>query len=250
MLEKTAEIIEYINTLLAINTFKDYAPNGLQVEGKPTVAKVVTGVTANLALLEAAVDAGADLVIVHHGYFWPNEDQRIIGMKKRRIETLIKHDINLAGYHIPLDAHRTLGNNVQLAEKLSLNTKGYAGKGDLLAYGELPATVDALTFSQDISKALQREPLLVGPSNKHIKRVAWCTGAAQSYIESAVELGVDAFISGEISEQTTHIANESNMVYFSAGHHATERYGVIALGNHLADKFDIQHQFIDIDNPV
>jgi dinuclear metal center YbgI/SA1388 family protein len=244
------EITQYINDFLAIDTFKDYAPNGLQVEGKADINKIVTGVTANMALIEAAVEAQADMIIVHHGYFWPNEDQRIIGMKKRRIQCLLKNDINLLGYHLPLDAHAELGNNAQLAKKLGIHIDGLAGKGDLMAYGSFDDAMTAEALAGLIDQQLDRAPLLVGPLNKSIKKIAWCTGAAQSYIQHAIDIGADAFISGEISEQTTHIANESGIVYVSAGHHATERYGVMALGEHLAEKFQIAHQFIDIANPV
>jgi dinuclear metal center YbgI/SA1388 family protein len=244
------EITQYINDFLAIDTFKDYAPNGLQVEGKADINKIVTGVTANMALIEAAVEAQADMIIVHHGYFWLNEDQRIIGMKKRRIQCLLKNDINLLGYHLPLDAHAELGNNAQLAKKLGIHIDGLAGKGDLMAYGSFDDAMTAEALAGLIDQQLDRAPLLVGPLNKSIKKIAWCTGAAQSYIQHAIDIGADAFISGEISEQTTHIANENGIVYVSAGHHATERYGVMALGEHLAEKFQIAHQFIDIANPV
>lgn len=243
------EITRYSNQLLAIDQFKDYAPNGLQVEGKVKVQKIVTGVTASLALLEAAVTAGADMVIVHHGYFWPNEDPCIIGMKKRRMQCLFSHDMSLLGYHLPLDAHPKLGNNAQLAKKLGLKIEG-TGKDDLLMYGAFDQALSVDAFQTLIAKSLQREPLIVGPQKQSIKRVAWCTGAAQHYIDAAIEIGVDAFISGEISEQTTHIANENEIVYCAAGHHATERYGVIALGQHLADQFNITHEFIDSYNPV
>lgn len=243
-------LTQYTNTLLAIDEFKDYAPNGLQVEGKDNIKKIVTGVTANMSLIEAAVEAQADMIIVHHGYFWPNEDPRIIGMKKRRIKYLLAHDINLLGYHLPLDAHAEFGNNAQLGNKLGITIDGLAGKGNLMAYGVLDVCITAQDLSNLIVQQLDRVPLLVGPLEKPIKKVAWCTGAAQNYIQDAIEIGADAFVSGEISEQTTHIANENGIVYVSAGHHATERYGVIALGRHLAQKFNIEHQFIDIANPV
>lgn len=244
------EITQYINDFLAIDAFKDYAPNGLQVEGKESIKKIVTGVTANMALIEAAVEAQADMIIVHHGYFWPNEDQRIIGMKKRRIQCLLQNDINLLGYHLPLDAHAKLGNNAQLAKKLGINVDGLAGKGDLMAYGSFEEEITTQALATLIEQQLDRAPLLVGPLEKSIKKIAWCTGAAQSYIQHAIDIGADAFISGEISEQTTHIAHENDIVYVAAGHHATERYGVMALGSHLAEKFNIEHKFIEIDNPV
>ena len=245
-----AELLTYLNNLLNVEVFKDYAPNGLQVEGCAQIKKIVTGVTANITLIEAAIKAGADTILVHHGYFWQNEDPRIIGMKKRRIQLLMRHDINLIGYHLPLDAHPTLGNNAQLGQLLEIQIDGYAGKGNLVAYGCIKNAMSPSMFAKILENKLNRIPLVVGPSQKSIKTIAWCTGGAQSYLQSAIDLGVDAFISGEISEQTTHIANENNIVYFAAGHHATERYGVQALGAHLADMYGLMHTFIDIENPV
>lgn len=243
-------IIEYANALLAIDDYKDYAPNGLQVEGKREIRKIVTGVTASLALIEAAVEKGADMILVHHGYFWPNEDARIIGMKKRRLALLLKHEVNLVAYHLPLDAHTELGNNVQLGKHLGFNIEGFSGKYNLIAYGCNKGTMTKEQLRVLIDKALDRKCLMVGPKEKLIKKIAWCTGAAQSYIQDAIDLGADAFISGEISEQTTHIAQENQILYVAAGHHATERYGIVALGHHLAEKFDVEHEFIDIFNPV
>jgi len=244
------EIVDYANDWLEINRFKDYSPNGLQVEGKAIVKNIISGVTANLALIEAAIAHDADLILVHHGYFWTNEDSRVIGMKQRRLKLLLEHDINLVAYHLPLDAHPLVGNNVQLANLLGFNVDGLTGSNDLIAYTTLTNCIDVSILAKKIELKLQRTPLVVGSKNKIIQKVAWCTGAAQNYLQSAIDIGADAYISGEISEQTTHIANEHDMVYVAAGHHATERYGVIALGNHLAKRFDITHQFIDIDNPV
>ncbi len=244
------EIVAHVYGLLNIEQFKDYAPNGLQVSGSDCVKKIVTGVTANLALLEAAAKADADMVIVHHGYFWPNEDPCIVGMKKRRIQCLLAHEMSLLAYHLPLDAHPELGNNAQLAKKLGFVQSGTTGKGDLVAFGELSQTLSAKALVALVGEQLTRAPLLLGPDGKQVKKVAWCTGAAQNYIQSAIDIGADAFISGEVSEQTTHIANENDIVYLAAGHHATERYGVMALGAYLAKEFNIEHKFIDIDNPV
>lgn len=243
-------IIEYVNALLAIDDFKDYAPNGLQVEGKQEVRKIVTGVTASLALLEAAVAKNADMILVHHGYFWPNEDARIVGMKKRRLALLLKHEINLLGYHLPLDAHAEFGNNVQLGRQLGLNIEGFSGKYNLIAYASSQENMTKEQLRMLIDKRLDRKSLMVGPQEKTIKKIAWCTGAAQNYIQHAIDLRADAFISGEISEQTTHIAEENQIIYVAAGHHATERYGIEALGKHLAEKFALEHEFIDIFNPV
>jgi dinuclear metal center YbgI/SA1388 family protein len=240
----------YLNTLLQPERFSDYCPNGLQVEGKPEINKIVTGVTASMALLQAALQANADAVLVHHGYFWRGEAHTITGIKKRRIHFLLQHDINLFAYHLPLDAHAELGNNVMLAKQLGLNITGRAGEKDMLLLAELNQTQTLQVFAANIEAKLKRKPQVIGDLNQPIKRIALCTGAAQGYIEQAVEAGADAYISGEISEQTVHVARESGMSYISAGHHATERYGIQALGEDLAQKFGLQHEFIDIENPV
>ncbi len=243
-------IIDYCNNLLAPQEFKDYAPNGLQVEGKPAISKLVTGVTASQALIDAAIEASADMILVHHGYFWANENPCIVGMKQRRIKALLTHDINLVGYHLPLDVHETLGNNAQLAKQLGIQVDGRTGKFDLINFGRLVKPLSISAFNALVTKRLGREPLIVGPVDKTIETVAWCTGGAQAYLEEAIALGVDAYISGEASEQTTHVAVENEIVYVAAGHHATERYGAKALGEHLAECFDLDHAFIDKDNPI
>ncbi len=247
---KINELTHYTQQLMQVERFNDYCPNGLQVEGKGDIHKIVSGVTASMALLEAAQQAGADLILVHHGYFWRNEDARIIGIKRNRIAYLLKHDLNLMAYHLPLDAHPQFGNNVQLGRVLGIAPTGYVGASNIVAYGYLDQPKKLLNFAQDIEAALQRVPLVIGDPQKLVQKIAWCTGAAQGYIESAIELGADVFVSGEISEQTTHQAAESGVSYISAGHHATERYGVQALGAHLAEKFNLTHEFIDMKNPV
>ena len=253
---KLTDIIQYCDDLLDSAQFKDYCPNGLQVEGNDDVAKIVTGVTASQALIDAAVDAQADMLLVHHGFFWPGESPTIIGMKQKRIKRLLQANINLVGYHLPLDAHPLLGNNAQLANILNLEVEGrFGGIGSeaIAMHGRLEMDVPATQFAANISQALGRQVLHVpaeGIIKESIKTVAWCTGAAQSYIEKAVLLGVDAFITGEASEQTTHIARECGIHFYAAGHHATERYGVKALGEHLSEHFEINQQFIDIDNPI
>jgi dinuclear metal center YbgI/SA1388 family protein len=247
---KLNELTHYTQQLMHVERFKDYCPNGLQVEGRQDILKIVSGVTASMALLEAAHKANADLILVHHGYFWRNEDARIVGIKRNRIAYLMKNDLNLLAYHLPLDAHAEFGNNVQLGKLLGFNPVNYAGEEDLVAYAELEAPITLGDFLLRVEDCLQRSPMCIGDRNKLIKKVAWCTGAAQSYIETAAALGADVFISGEISEQTTHQALEMGVAYVAAGHHATERYGVKALGEHLAGKFDLEHEFIDIDNPV
>ncbi len=247
---KINELTDYIQQLLQVERFKDYCPNGLQVEGKKVINKIVSGVTASMALLEEAHAVQADLVLVHHGYFWRNEDARVVGIKRQRLAFLLKNDINLLAYHLPLDAHLELGNNVQLGKMLGITPLGFAGESNIVAYGNLEKPIQLTDFVEHIEKTLQRKPIVVGPQQKTVQKVAWCTGAAQGYIDRAIELGVDVYISGEISEQTNHEALESGVSYISAGHHATERYGVQALGEHLAQKFDLSHQFIDIKNPV
>jgi len=247
---KINDLTHYTQQLMQVERFKDYCPNGLQVEGRTEIRKIVTGVTACMALLEAAQEANADLLLVHHGYFWRNEDVRMVGIKRKRIAFLMKHDLNLMAYHLPLDAHPELGNNVQLGKVLGLDVIDYAGDDNLVAYGELGATMTLGEFALQLEARLRRRPMLVGDPDKLVKKIAWCTGAAQGYIDAAASIGADVFISGEISEQTTHQSLELGVAYISAGHHATERYGIQALGRHLAERFNLQHEFLDINNPV
>ena len=246
------DLLSYSDNILEIERFKDYCPNGLQVEGKPEVKKIVSGVTASQALIDAAIEAEADVLLVHHGYFWQGEDARIIGIKYKRIRRLIESGINLLAYHLPLDAHPLYGNNAKLAEILGLEIAGnFPSENNAVGmYGTLKTPLSAQDLCQKITKALGRAPVHIGENNEQIHTLAWCSGAAQSYIEAATELGVDAYISGEISEQTVHVARESGIHFYAAGHHATERYGVQALGEHLASHFDLKHQFIDIPNPI
>ena len=252
---KINDLNNYLNSLLQPERFSDYCPNGLQVEGKQEINKIATGVTASMALLEAALQANADAVLVHHGYFWRGESLPITGIKKRRIQFLLQHDINLFAYHLPLDAHETLGNNVMLAKQLGLTITSKAGTGktgekEMLLLAELNPTQSLQTFANLVEAKLARKPQVIGDLAKTVKTIALCTGAAQGYIEQAVAANADVYVSGEISEQTVHVARESGMSYISAGHHATERYGIRELGEHLAQKFGLQHAFIDIDNPV
>jgi dinuclear metal center YbgI/SA1388 family protein len=244
------ELENYLNQLLDISRFHDYCPNGLQVEGCNSIHTIISGVTASLDLLEAAVAVRADAILVHHGYFWRNEDTRITGMKSRRIALLMRHEINLFAYHLPLDVHPEFGNNAQLGKKLELIDTGRFGEQDIAVQGKLKQTMTLGALCEKISQTLLRKPMMIGDPDKTIQQIAWCSGAAQSYFEAAIQQGVDAFITGEISEQTVHAARESGVAFIAAGHHATERYGVQALGDHIAQKFGIQHQFIDIDNPV
>ena len=242
-----------LESLLTPHQFNDYCPNGLQVEGCDQVQKLVTGVTACKALIDEAIKINADLILVHHGYFWKGEEQSITGIKRARIQSLLLHDISLMAYHLPLDVHPTLGNNAQLGKLLELDITGdfanYNGH-NIGMLGETDRPYEVEDFGRLLASRLQREPLIIAGGDRKISRVAWCTGAAQNYIEQAVSAGVDAYITGEISESTVHIARESGIHFFAAGHHATERYGVQALGSYLADKFNLDHRFIDIDNPV
>lgn len=244
------QLTNYTRQILQVDQFKDYCPNGLQVEGRSQVAKIVTGVSASLDFLNAAKEAGADAVLVHHGYFWKNEDHCMVGMKRNRIKFLLDNEISLLAYHLPLDAHPELGNNVQLAKLFGINMEPSASNQSLVKHGNLNAAQTLASFSDFIGLQLRRAPLVIGELNRTVKTVAWCTGGAQNYISEAIELGVDVYISGEVSEQTVHMARESGVAYIAAGHHATERYGVKALGEHLAEKFGLRHEFIDIDNPV
>lgn len=244
------DLLAYCEQMLEPETYRDYAPNGLQVEGRREIRRVVTGVTACQELIDAAVEVGADLVLVHHGYFWKNEPQVITGMKRRRIATLLAHDINLVGYHLPLDGHEDIGNNAWLADLLDINVTDRFGHQQLAVAGRLEHPGTGAELGARLEKQLDREPLVVGPTDRTIRRIGLCTGGAQDMLGDAIDLGLDAFISGEISERTTHMARESGVTYFAAGHHATETGGVRLLGERLAEEFGIEHRFIDIDNPV
>lgn len=244
------ELEHYVNQLLEISRFKDYCPNGLQVEGRENIHTIVTGVTASRALLEAAVTYRADAILVHHGYFWRGENACITGMKARRLEMLLTNKINLFAFHLPLDYHTELGNNAQLAKRLEFIETGRFGEQDIIVHGKLAEPMLLCALGEKILRVLKREPLVIGNSEQSIQRIAWCTGAAQGYIDEAIAQNVDAYLTGEISEQTVHAARESGVALIAAGHHATERYGIQALGEHLSTKFGLQHLFIDIDNPV
>ncbi|CAE6921308.1 GTP cyclohydrolase 1 type 2 [Vibrio sp. B1ASS3] len=243
-----------LNEKLSPQLIKDYAPNGMQVEGKSEIKRVVTGVTASQALIDKAIELEADALLVHHGYFWKGEPEPIRGMKGKRIRSLIKSDINLYGYHLPLDIHPELGNNAELARLLDIEVEGgLEGHPQSVAlFGRLKQAMTGADFANKINHVLNREPLHIAPDNaeKMIETVGWCTGGGQDFIELAAQHGLDAFISGEISERTTYTARELDIHYFSAGHHATERYGIKALGEWLAQEHGLDVTFIDIDNPV
>lgn len=243
-----------LNQKLSPQLIKDYCPNGLQVEGGENVQRIVTGVTASQALINRAIELNADAILVHHGYFWKGESEAIRGMKGRRIRSLIKNDINLYGYHLPLDIHPELGNNALLAKKLGIQLEGGLEGHDqsVALFGSLNEPVSAEELSKRITDAYDRKPLHIAPEGeqKLIKSIGWCSGGGQDYIELAAQHGLDAFISGEISERTTYSAREQDIHYFSAGHHATERDGIKALGEWLAAEHGFEVEFVDIHNPV
>ncbi len=241
------ELKQYTGAYLDAEAFDDYCPNGLQVEGKEEINAIVSGVSANLALIEQAIDEKADAIFVHHGLFWKNERQTITGAKRRKIALLLENNINLFAYHLPLDAHPEVGNNAQLGQLLGL-TNASPVDNSLVWQGRINASVDE--FAATLENKLHRTPLIIGDKATHISKIAWCTGAAQGFIDQAIDLGVDAYLSGEASEQTPAAALENDLVFISAGHHATERYGVQALCQHLGEKFDCNHQFIEVDNCV
>jgi dinuclear metal center YbgI/SA1388 family protein len=243
-------IVQYCNQLLQIERWKDYCPNGLQVAGKSAIRRIVTGVSATQRLIDAAIAAQADMVLVHHGYFWKGEAPEIIGIKHRRLKSLLQHDMSLVAYHLPLDAHPVLGNNAQLAHLFGWQMDGTFGEQNLAQMAILPHATTLVELSAQMTTQLQRTPLVIGEPMQRIQRIGWCTGAAQSYFPAAIAQGVDVFISGEINEPTVHLARESGVAYVAAGHHATERYGVKALGEHLAAQCGIEVQFIDCDSPV
>jgi dinuclear metal center YbgI/SA1388 family protein len=247
---KREALTRYLDELLEPARFEDYCPNGLQVEGVGEVRRIVAGVSACQALIDVAVKRGAEALLVHHGWFWRGEDGRVTGFRKARLQTLLVHDINLIAYHLPLDAHPQLGNNARLAVLLDWRAEGRFGEQGLGWIGR-PAVAQTLAeLARRIAGQVCRDPLVIGEADRRIERLAWCSGGGQDYFEQAVALGVDAFLSGEISEPAVHLARESGVAYLAAGHHASERYGVQALAGHLAAKFGLECEFVDIDNPV
>ena len=245
-------LVDEADRYLNAARIQDYCPNGLQVEGRPQVRRIVSGVTASLALIEAAIEAEADVLLVHHGYFWKGEDACITGMKQRRLKALLNNDLSLLVYHLPLDVHPEVGNNVQLAAQLGIEVEGELEPGNPRTVGLVGALAEpmlASDFSRHVQEVLGREPLLIdGP--RTVRRIGWCTGGGQGYIDQAIAAGVDLFLSGEASEQTFHSARENGVSFIAAGHHATERYGVRALGDYLARRFALEHLFIDCPNPI
>jgi dinuclear metal center YbgI/SA1388 family protein len=242
------DLLDYLDRLLEVGQYQDYAPNGLQVEGRQEIKRIVFGVTASQALIEQAIHKQADAIIVHHGYFWKNEPLTITGMKYRRIKALIENNINLIGYHLPLDGHAELGNNAQLAKLWQI--EDITPSPGLVRLGRLAQPQSIEHFIETVAQSLQRQPLHLPGGPQEVQKIAWCSGGAQGYIGQAVEWGADVYISGEVSEQTTHIAQESGINYLAAGHHATETWGVQALAEHLSQAFDLHCEFVDCPNPV
>ena len=253
----THELANWLDSTLQPQRFRDYCPNGLQVEGKTTVNHIITGVTASQALLEEAVRKKADAVLVHHGWFWKNEDPCVRGTKRKRLQLALQHELNLFAFHLPLDAHPVLGNNAQLAQTLRFEPDRDAdgnpvtcGPDGLVWLGRLAAPQPLNALGQAIGDALHRAPLVVGKPQQRVQRVAWCTGGAQGFMQAAIDAGVDAYLTGEASEQTFHLAQETGVAFIGAGHHATERYGIKALGEAAARELGVSVEFVDLDNPV
>lgn len=250
------DLQHWLGQLLACDRYSDYCPNGLQLQGQAQVRHIVTGVTASLALIKAAIERGADTLLVHHGWFWKNEDPCIVGMKHQRIALALAHQLNIFAYHLPLDGHPVYGNNTQLGHVLGLepdhDDEGNllrVGPQNLIQLGHLPQPLSLQEFAGQVHQALQRKPTFVGNPQQKISSVAWCTGGAQGFMPTAIEAGVDLYLTGEASEHSFHYAQETDTAFMAAGHHATERYGVKALGEHIAQQFPVQVEFIDIDNP-
>jgi dinuclear metal center YbgI/SA1388 family protein len=242
------EMERYLAALLAVDRFKDYGPNGLQVEGRAQVTRLVSGVTASRALIDAAIDWQADAILVHHGLFWRGQDGRLTGWLAERVKRLMAHGINLFAYHLPLDAHAEFGNNAQLGARLGLAADARFGEQDLGFAGPAALSLDAL--AERVRAALGRAPLVLPGDGRALARIGWCSGGAQGYFEAAIGAGVDAFLTGEVSEPQAHLARETGVAFLACGHHASERFGASALAAHVAERFGLEHRFIDIDNPA
>ena len=245
-----SDVDVYLSALLQSASFKDYGPNGLQIEGRPQVCRLVSGVTASLALIDAAIEAEADAVLVHHGLFWRGHDGCITGWLKQRVQRLLAHDINLLAYHLPLDAHPQFGNNAQLGLRMGVSADARFGEQSLGFIGTPEAPLRAKELLERLVRMSGRKPALIEGDGRPLRRLAWCSGGAQSYFEAAIAAGADAFVTGEMSEPQVHLARETGVAFIACGHHASERYGVQALGEHLAAQFDIEHRYIEIDNPA
>lgn len=253
MIITNIEVVNYINELLEPHLFKDYCPNGLQVAGSEHVSHIVTGVTASRALIQAAIERQADTLLVHHGYLWRNDDLCITKMKRERLKLLLEHNINLIAYHLPLDAHLIYGNNAQLARILDFEVMGNLktdSQPPIIFTTHLSKAISAENLVKHITNSLKRKPLHLAGTRNPIKSIAWCSGGAQGFAETVAYADYDAYISGEVSESTYHVVKETGMHYFAIGHHASERYGVQALGEHVAQCYDLAHCFVDIPNPI
>ena len=255
MSAELSQLVQACQTLLTPERFKDYGPNGLQVEGKAQVDVLISGVTASKALIEAAIDAKADAILVHHGLFWRGQEGTVTGWMKQRLRLLLAHDISLLAYHLPLDAHPEWGNNAQLGRRLGWRADSQFGEQQLGCLGQAADDTvwpNAQALAAHLQQGLGRAPVWVGADDvtRPIRRVAWCTGGAQSYFEAAIAAGADAFVTGEISEPQAHLARETGVAFFACGHHATERYGAPAVAAHVAAQLGLAHRFIDIDNPA
>lgn len=244
-----SQLLTAFNALLQPEGFKDYGPNGLQVEGKEHIGKIVSGVTASLAFIEAAIDAKADAIFVHHGLFWRGQDGCITGWMKKRIEMLLRHEINLFAYHLPLDAHPLIGNNAQLGLKMGWGLGKALAAQSLIFHAEVDYG-NSEALQQNLENTLLRKVTAIHTGNRPIRKLAWCSGGAQGYFQQAIDAGVDAFITGEISEPQAHLSRETGVAFLAAGHHATERYGAPACAAQIADELGLEHEFIEIDNPA
>lgn len=245
-----SDVDTYLQVMLRPEAFKDYGPNGLQVEGRREVRRMASGVTASLAFIDVAIAAGADTLLVHHGLFWRGQDGRLTGWLKERVKRLLAHEINLFAYHLPLDAHAELGNNAQFGHRLQLVADARFGDQDLGFVGPAGPHTRAAALAAAARTALGRDVLLLPGDGRPLRRVAWCTGGAQGHFEGAIAAGADAFVTGEVSEPQAHLARETGVAFLACGHHATERYGAPAVAAALAAQFGLEHTFIEIDNPA
>lgn len=249
---QTQDLIEHLNVYLNAASFKDYAPNGLQVEGKPEIRRIVLGVSASQALVDHACSIEADCILVHHGWFWRGERPEVVGMKQRRLKALLAHDINLIAYHLPLDAHGEVGNNAEIARVLGLEIEERGGDRELLFIGRpKEGAVKTEAFVARVAEAFGGIRVRVGETDGEIRRVGWCSGAAQDELIEAASHGCNVYISGEISERTTYEARENGILYLACGHHATETLGIRALGRHLKSQWpELEISWFDDENPV
>jgi len=245
-----SEVESFLQTLLRPDSFRDYGPNGLQVEGAREVRRIVSGVTASLAFIDAAIDAGADTLLVHHGLFWRGQDGRLTGWLKARVKRLLANDVNLFAYHLPLDAHAEFGNNAQFGRRLQLVADARFGEQELGFIGDAGTAASAAQLAGRVEQALQRQPICVAGDGRVLRRIGWCTGGAHGYFEAAIAAGADAFVTGEISEPQAHLARETGVGFIACGHHASERYGAPAVAAQVAERFGLEHRFIEIDNPA